>query len=87
MQGGPLNVRQKWVTSLCMSDANHHVSEWKKTMSNLGEHMHMKQNLTEQWQNEATTWGCLRDIRFTFPNKENSDFPFPGNERKVMQQV
>jgi hypothetical protein len=53
MQGRPLNVRWKWVTSLLMRDANCHVSEWKKTMSNLGEHM--KQKLTEQWQNEATT--------------------------------
>jgi hypothetical protein len=31
--------------------------------------------------------GCSRDIGFTFPNKENSNFPFSGDERTVMQQV
>ena len=31
--------------------------------------------------------GRSRDIRLTFPYKQNSDFPFPGDERKVAQQV
>jgi hypothetical protein len=40
-----------------MGDANRHVSGWKIAMSILGEHM--KQKLTEQWQNEAKIWGAL----------------------------
>jgi len=57
MQGGPLNVGRKWVSSLRMSDANLHVSESKITMSILGEHM--KPKLTEQWPSGATTWAVL----------------------------
>ena len=57
MKDGPLNVRRKWVPSLRMSDANVHVSQWKIAISILAENM--KQKLTEQWQNEATTWAVL----------------------------
>jgi hypothetical protein len=65
MKGRPLNVRQKWVSSLCMRNANRHVSQWKIAMHILGEHM--KEKLTEQWQNEAMIWGMLKRYKVYIP--------------------